>query len=199
MSLRTFVTSKRFVAAAAIPAAVLTSGLMVWSSSYSAFSATTTNPTSNWAAGNVVLSDDDAGTAMFNASNLKPGQSAAKCIVVSSTGSLASTVKLYGTDYAQTRGLGDNLALKIEEGTGGSFNSCTGFAAASTAFDGTATAFSTRSSFATGVGTWAPAGASPASPVTRTFRVTYTLAAGTPDSAQGGTAALGLTWEAQNS
>ena len=188
---------KKIVAAVAVPAALLASGGMVWAASYSAFSATTSNPTNNWTAGTVALSDNDSETALFTATNLKPGSSAARCITVTSTGSLASTVKLYGTDYATTNNLAANLNLKVEEGSGSTSADCTGFTAAGAAiFDGTLTSFSTtRTSFANGAGTWAPA----AGTQTKSYRVTYVLNANTPDSAQGGTARVGLTWEAQNS
>jgi hypothetical protein len=189
-------TPKKLVAGAAVPVAVLASGGLVWQSSYSAFSATTANPTNNWSAGSVALADDDSNTAMFNASNLKPGSTGSKCLVVTSSGSLASTVKLYATNYSTTKSLADSLNLKVEEGTGGSFSDCTGFTAGTTIYDGTAAAFGTsKTNFATGVGTWAPAGGN----ATKTYKVTYTLSAGTPDSAQGGTAAVGFTWESQNS
>jgi hypothetical protein len=191
------ITRKQLVAGAAIPAAVIASGAMVWQSSYSAFSATTVSPTSNWTSGTVALSDDDSNTALFTASNLKPGATATKCIAVTSTGSLASSVKLYGTSYATTNALADNIALKVETGTGATTASCTGFTGASTLFDNTLSSFgTTKTSFATGVGTWAPTGSASE---TKSFRITYTLNAATPDSAQGGTAALGFTWESQNS
>src|SRR4029079_4491080 len=123
MSVR-HLSTKKLVAAAAIPAAVLASGGMVWASSYSAFSATTASPTNNWTSGTVALSDDDSNTAMFNATNLKPGASGTKCIAVTSTGSLASTVKLYGTSYSTTKDLSSNINLKVEEGTGATSGSC---------------------------------------------------------------------------
>ena len=188
---------KKLVAAAAVPAALLASGGLVWSASYSAFSATTSNPTNNWTAGTVALSDNDSETALFTATNLKPGATAARCITVTSSGSLASTVKLYGTDYATTNNLAANLNLKVEEGSGSTGADCAGFTAAGSAiFDGTLTSFATtKTSFATGAGTWAPA----AGTQTKSYRVTYALSANTPDSAQGGTARVGLTWEAQNS
>jgi hypothetical protein len=190
------ITPKKLVAGAAVPLAVMVSGALVWQSSYSAFSASTTSPTNNWAAGSVALADDDSNTAMFNATNLKPGATGSKCIVVTSSGTLASTVKLYGTSYSTTKSLADSINLKVEEGTGGSFSNCTGFTAGSTIFDGTASSFGTsKTDFASGVGTWAPAGGT----ATKTYKVTYTLSPSTPDSAQGGTTALGLTWESQNS
>lgn len=204
MSVRQFLTSKRFVAAAAVPVAVLATGGVVMASSYSAFSATTTNPTSNWTAGDVALSDDDANTAMFTASNLKPGSTGAKCIVVSSRGSLPSAVKLYGTGYsasgAASQSLADNLNLSIEEGSGGSFSNCDGFNGTSI-FNGSAASFgSSKTSWSTGVGSWAPAGvARGGQALTKTYKITYTVASNTPDSAQSGSVSLGLTWEAQNS
>ncbi len=193
-------TSKKVVLAAAIPVALVASGALVLQASYAAFSATTTNPTENWSSGTVSLSDDDTGTAMFNATNLKPGATGTKCIAVTSTGSLASTVKLYGTSYATTKALGSSLNLTVEEGTGATFGSCTGFtpiASGSQVFSGTLDSFgTTKTSFATGVGVFAPTGTGNE---TRVYRITYTLSGSTPDSAQGGTASLGLTWEAQNS
>jgi hypothetical protein len=190
-------SAKKLIVGAAVPMAVVASGALVWQSSYSAFSATTASPTNNWSAGTVALSDDDSNTAMFTAaSNLKPGATGTKCIAVTSTGSLASTVKLYGTAYDTTNNLAANINLKIEEGTGATTASCTGFTGATTLYDGAMSTFgTTKTSFATGVSSWAPTGGT----ATKSYRITYTLSAGTPDSAQGGTAALGFTWESQNS
>jgi hypothetical protein len=191
------VNKKRLVALAAAPVALLASGGMVWAASYSAFSATTVNPTSNWTAGTVALSDDDSNTALFTASNLKPGATGTKCIAVTSTGSLASTVKLYGTSYATTNALAANINLKIEEGTGATTASCAGFTGGSTLYDGAMSTFgTTKTGFATGVSSWAPTGSANE---TKSYKVTYALSSTTPDSAQGGTAALGFTWESQNS
>ncbi len=91
-----FVTPFRAKIAAwiAIPAALVASGIVVGTASYSAFSATTSNPTSNWSAGNVNLTDDDNNVALFTATGLKPGSTGTNCIAVTSTGSLPSTVKL---------------------------------------------------------------------------------------------------------
>jgi hypothetical protein len=189
--------SKKLVVGTTVPLAILASGALVWQSSYSAFSATTANPTNNWSAGTVALSDDDSNTAMFTASNLKPGATGTKCIAVTSTGSLASTVKLYGTSYATTNGLAANINLKVEEGTGATSSSCTGFTGGTTLYDGAMSTFgTTRTSFATGVSSWAPTGSGSE---TKAYRITYALSSSTPDTAQGGTAALGFTWESQNS
>lgn len=145
---------------AAIPAAMLASGALVATGSYSAFSATTSNPTNNWSVGTVALSDDDTNVAMFTATGLKPGSTGTKCIAVTSTGSLASAVKLYGTAPATTNALSTSINLTVTQGTGGSFGSCTGFTALATGssiYTGTLAAFGTAATtFATGLGTWTP-------------------------------------------
>jgi hypothetical protein len=184
----------------AVPAAIAVSGLVVSQASYSAYSGTTVNPTNNWSSGTVALSDDDANTAAFTAANLKPGSTGTKCIAVSSTGSLASTVKLYGTTPTGTKNLAAHINLTITQGTGGSFGSCTGYtplATGSSLYTGTLDNFgSTYTSYATGLGTWTPSGTANE---TRTYQITYTVNTNAPDTTQNGTAALGLTWEAQNS
>jgi hypothetical protein len=184
---------------AAVPAALLVSGLIVGQASYSAFNSTTSNPTSNWSAGTVALTDDDAGVAMFNATGLKPGSTGTKCIAVTSSGSLASNVNLYGTSAATTNALSTYIHLTIVQGTGGTSGSCTGFtplASGSSLYSGTLASFATTSTnFATGLGTWTPTGTAPE---TRTFEFAYTVDAATPNTSQGGTAAIGFTWEDQN-
>ncbi|KQO84480.1 MULTISPECIES: hypothetical protein [unclassified Frigoribacterium] len=190
----------RLAAWIAIPAALVASGVVVSQASYSAFSSTTVNPTSNWTAGSVALTDDDNNTALFTAANLKPGSTGTNCIAVTSTGSLASTVKLYGTNATTTKDLASNITLSVVQGTGGGFGTCSGFTAlgqGASLYSGSLAAFGTSSTnFATGVGTWAPTGTASE---TRTYQVTYTVSPSAPNTTQGGTAALGLTWEAQNS
>jgi len=192
--------AKRLVQWGAVPTALLGSSALVWNASYSAFTAKTDNANNNWSSGTVQLSDDDSNTAMFNATNLKPGQSGEKCIAVTSTGSLPSAVKLYGTTYSQTKALGANIDVTVEEGSGASFGSCASFVPLGTGaeiFDGTLDNFATtKTSYANGSGVWQPNGSGSE---TRSYRITYTVKSSTPDSAQGGTAAIGFTWEAQNS
>ncbi|MBD8729144.1 hypothetical protein [Frigoribacterium sp. CFBP 13707] len=200
----------RLAAWIAIPAALVASGLVVSQASYSAFSSTTANPTSNWTAGSVALTDDDGGTtadgstgaAMFQATNLKPGSTGSKCIAVTSTGSLASAVKLYSSSYSTTKALGDNITLNITQGTGGGFGSCTGYTpaqgAAGAVYSGTVAGLSTAATnYGNGVGTWATVGGT--TPEVRTYQVTYTVNSAATNAQQGGTAAIALTWEAQNS
>lgn len=190
----------RLLTVGAVVAGLAASGALVWHASYSAFSAQTTNPSSNWSAGTVALTDDDSNTALFNASNLTPGATGTKCIAVTSTGSAASAVKLYGTNPSTTKNLSKYINLTITQGTGGTFGSCTGFnklASGSNVFSGTLEAFgTTKTDYTSGAGDWAPTGSASD---TRVYQITYTLDAATPNTSQGGTAGLGLTWEAQNS
>ena len=186
---------------AVIPLALVASGLVVSQASYSAYSDKTSNPTSSWTSGTVALSDDDSSTALFTATNLKPGSTGEKCIVVTSTGSLPAVVKLYGTGAATTKALSSSLNLTITQGSGGSFGSCTGFTAltsGASVYTGTVAGFaSAATGYSSGAGSWTTAGG--AASESRTYKISYSLADNAPDSTQGGTASLGFTWEAQNS
>ena len=62
---------------------------------FSAFSSTTSNSGNTFTAGTVAIGDNDVGGVMFNLSNQKPGVTTSKCIKVTYTGSLDSTVKMY--------------------------------------------------------------------------------------------------------
>lgn len=188
-------TAKRAVQLGAAPVAVLAAAGLVWNASHSAFSDTTSNPTSNWAAGTVDLTDDDTNTAMFNVTNLKPGSTGSKCIQVTSSGSLPSAVKLYTSNYSNTNALGSYIDVKVEEGTPGNFSSCGSFSGTAIANDTLAALSAARTNFSNGVGSWTTTGGSSE---TKTYKFTYTVKTSTPDSAQGGSAALGFTWEAQN-
>lgn len=192
---------------AVIPAALLVSGLAVSQASYSAFSATTAGPINNWKAGTVKLADSAAG-AVFNATGaLAPGNTETKCITVAYEGSLASTVKLYAKDFntpAPAIDISPWINLVITEGdlVGGTGDpgDCTGFTPLTPApapFQNTLQVFG-ATTFANGVGTWQPAGASPETPVKRTYKIDYTVNGDTPAEAQGGTASVSFTWEAQN-
>ena len=190
----------RLAALIGVPVALVASGAVVSTASYSAFSSTTENPTSNWATGSVALTDDDGGTALFSATNLKPGSTDAKCITVTSTGTLPSTVKLYGTGATSTKDLAANTTLTVEQGTGGSFGSCTGFTPATTGgtlYNASLASFATtHSNYANATGGWVTAGGTTAE--TRTYRISYTVSPTLANTSQGASASLGFTWEAQN-
>lgn len=150
--------------------------------------------------GGVALADDDSGTALFTATALKPGASAAKCILVTSTGTLESTVKLYGTDMTATKSLDRHLNLVLEQGTGSTRGGrCGDFVpdpGAANRFAGTLAGFAAlHTDFSTGFGTFAPSGAGQQ---TKIYRITYIVDAAIPNTAQASTASMALTWEARS-
>ncbi|MEQ1737706.1 MAG: hypothetical protein ABL886_15035 [Rhodoglobus sp.] len=179
-----------------IPLALVASGLLVAQASYSAYSTTTANPTSNWTTGTLALTDDDSNTALFTASSLVPGSTGTKCIVVTSASTVPTTIKLYGTTPSTTLALSTWIDLTVTLGAGGSNATCTGFVADITnpsVYSGTLAAFGTSAtSFSNGLGVWAPAAAG-----SKTYRFVYTVNSAAPNSTAGGTAAIGFTWEAQ--
>lgn len=187
----------RSVGLVAVVGALAGTSALVWQASYSSFSSTTSNTGNTWSAGSVILNNDSS-TAMFTATRLKPGSTGVKCIAVTSTGSLASAVKLYGTSYSATNGLGSALNLTVTQGTGATSSSCTGFTADtsnSSVYSGTLAGFSAATSYSNGLGTWAPTGTASE---TKSYQFTYTVDPNAANSVQGGTAAIGFTWEAQN-
>ncbi|MGD9736551.1 MAG: TasA family protein [Solirubrobacterales bacterium] len=94
---------------------------------FGAFSATTQNAGNEISAGTVVLSDNDAGSAMFNITNAKPGETWTRCIKILYSGSLPATIHMY--ELGGQGPLSPYLNLKLEQGTQAesTFPSCTGF------------------------------------------------------------------------
>jgi hypothetical protein len=178
--------------------ALFTLGL-VGQASYASFTSKVSNSGNGLSVGTVNLTDDDSGSALLSLTNLKPGSTGSRCIAVTSSGSLTASVKLYASDVVTTKGLGSYITLTITQGTGASFGSCSGFtalASGSAVYSGTVTAFTAAATgYSNGVGSWTPTGTSSE---TRSYQVAYAVSSSTPDTAQGGAATFGLTWEAQN-
>jgi hypothetical protein len=182
---------KMMVVGLTVAGGIAVSSGVMWQASSAAFTAQTGNSANGWDAGTVALSDDDSGTAMFAATNLRPGSTGEKCISVTYSGSLSASVKMYSS--AVSGGLAPYVDLVIEEGTGGDSSSCAGFTPSGTAYTGTLDAFGTASTdFGSGVGAFAPGG--PAE--TNTYHISYTVNAAAPDSVQGASADATFTWEA---
>jgi hypothetical protein len=179
----------RTVVVAALMAGVLASGMLVWGSSSAMFSGNTGTPSNSWAAGSVSLSDDDSATAMFAVAGIVPGDSGSECITVTYTGNITANVRLYAT--LGGTGLGTYLDLVVDQGTGGSSASCTGFAMEATTSATMAAFAAARTNYATGFGTWAPT----ANGQTRTYRIAWAIQGNT--AALNKTATFTLTWEAQ--
>ena len=87
---------RSWLAGTALAALVLASAV-VWQAGYATFTVTTAPVTTTVSSGSVAVGDDDAGTALFSVTGLRPGASATRFIAVTSTGSAPSVVRLYGT------------------------------------------------------------------------------------------------------
>lgn len=173
-------------------AAFLMVGAVVIVGSRSAFSDTTDNTGNSWTAGTVIITDDDAAAAMFNATAMAPLDSVTECIVVTYSGTLVpADVVLYGVSGGT--GLDAYLDVTIEEGSGGVFGNCTGFILNSTPYTGTLANFSaTHTNFGNGIIGWSPA----VNPESKTYRITVSLQDN--NAAQGLNGTATFTWEAQN-
>jgi predicted ribosomally synthesized peptide with SipW-like signal peptide len=170
---------------------------------FSAFSSQTDNPGNTITAGTVTLEDNDGGSALYALTAAKPGDSKTSCIKVTYKGSLPATVKLYTPSSIGE--LGPQVTLKVEAGTqaSGSFPSCENFtpaASGATLYEGTLAAFATeKNSYATGISTFPASATKWLTNDAVVYRVTATLSASAPDSAQGKTTGAHLIrWEAQN-
>jgi hypothetical protein len=154
---------------------------------YSAFSATTSNGGNSMQAGTVSITDDHTASSMLALTNAKPGDTTTGCIKVTYTGSLPADVRMYATP---TGALAPYLNVTIKRGTGGSYPSCTGFAAQTTTFTGTLSTLPASWSAATSE-SWVQN-------EVHSYQVAVTLDPNAPASAQGTSAGVSFTWEARN-
>ncbi len=117
-------------------AAALVIGLVAGGATWSAFNAQTANSGNTFTSGTVTITDNDAGSAMFNLAGMRPGTPVSKCIKVTYTGSLTSGVKMYGAVTGGT-GLEAYLQVTVTRGTvsSGAFPDCTSFTADSTNYN----------------------------------------------------------------
>lgn len=175
--------------------AALLIGLGTWA----AFSSTTSNPGNSFAAGTVVLTDNDGGSAMFNLTGLKPGDTDSKCIKVDYSGSLPAGVKLYGTNSGA---LGQYLDLKVTRGTisSGAFADCTNFTADATDYNGDGAGVIYDSDLASYPATYAAGITDPTASWTNPEQHAYMFTVTQQDNnaAQGQSATATFTWEARN-
>jgi len=179
---------------AAVVVSVAMVSMLIINESRAAFTATTENTGNGFAAATITLTDNDGGsTAMFNVSNMVPGQSVVSCIEVTYTGSVTTNgVKVYRGAYTDSGSFADHLDIQIEEETTGAataFNDCTGFVGAAVA--GLTTIASMPTTYGTGVGTWTPTATA-----SQWYKFTVTLGTDTPNTEQGeSVSALPFTWE----
>jgi hypothetical protein len=180
--------------AATIVASLLAMTAVVATTSRAAFSDTESNGGQTMKAGTVVLSDDDADSKMFNIDPMKPG-TVTKCINVTYSGNLAADVKLYAAVGGD--GLAGYLTTVIDVGTGatgGASLDCTNYVQGSNLYNGLLSGLS-ATNYGNGLGGFTVA-TNPTASVTKSYRISQTLAS--DNAAQGKSATLTFTWEAQN-
>ena len=193
---------RTIAALSAGPIAVLIAGGLVWQGSQAAFTATTRNSGNSWSTGSVFLTDDDLGAAAFTVENIVPGQTGEKCIVVTANSDVAGEVRPYSENLIAANGLEGRIFLKLEHGTGGSFNNCTGFTAAGTAITEQTllTMAATNHDYATAGTPWQTVGTAGE---TKSYRATWRfdttgMTQEQINALQGARVGLDLVWELQS-
>jgi hypothetical protein len=194
---------RRAVRAVSPFAALLVAALLIWQGSNAAFSATTDNTNDAWATGNLALTNNGGGTvysgttaALFTESNLKPGDTGAKCITVQSSGSLPGSLKLYrgaitGTNSAALSAVLDVTvdAVAVAAATNVQAN-CTGYTGGTSGvvFNGTLSGM--PSTYAAAAGTAVAGGTQRV-----VYRIGWTINTSAGNSVQSSSAQANLTWE----
>ena len=196
---------RRAMRAATPLAALLIAALLVWQGSNAAFSATTDNTANAWSTGQLALTNNGGGTTyagsttgVFAETNLKPGDTGAKCITVESTGTLPGDMRFYrgavsGTNSAALSAVIDVTvdAVAVASSTNVQAN-CTGYTGGTSGavYNGTLNGMST---------TYAGAGGTSVALAGGTERVVYrigwTINSSAGNSVQSSSAVADLVWE----
>jgi Camelysin metallo-endopeptidase len=170
----------RLIAALAAVAGLLLAAIIILLVSRTTFTAQTQTGTSSFSTGNVSLTNDHEDSAVFTATNLRPGDTGTQVVRVDYTGSLESEIRMYA--QAGNQALDQHITVNTGtvEGTYGA-PTWTGTLAGLKALD-----------YSTGALPWSVTG-----PASRFYEFTYTLNAGTPDAMQDQTTEAVFTWEAR--
>jgi predicted ribosomally synthesized peptide with SipW-like signal peptide len=178
-------------------------GVVSGAATFSAFSSQTSSSANSFSAGTVQLTDNDLDVAMLSLSNAQPGATDTSCILVTYSGSLSSTVRLYG---AVAGALAPYLTLTVTRGDDPTpvFDDCNGFVADSTDYVGAGAGVVYQGSLSAFPASYAaglvdPLAASPetwTTGETHTYRFVVSLA--DDNGAQGLSATAAFTWEARN-
>lgn len=186
----------------ATPIAIVAAAALVWQSSYAAFSGTTRNSGNSWSTGSVALTDDDSGSARFQATGMVPGATDTKCIAVTANATVPGVVKAYAVNpVASAVNLQNYVKVSVKYGTGGGFGSCDGFTAAGVSIpEMSLESLAQFSDYANGAGSWPVVAGSQ----TRTYEITWTfdttgLSQSQLDGLQGAQTGIDFQWELQSS
>lgn len=181
----------RLAALLGVPVAVIASTALVVRASLAATVATVDVGGNGWRTGVVTLTDDAGGTALFNASDIVPGDHGETCIRVDYGGDLAADVRFW---VEASGALAPALTFTVEEGTGTGGGSCVDFTPSATLYGpGTLSDLTTQhGDLAHGFSSWAATGAE-----SRTYHLSWTFAGG--NGYQGTSATASFVWRATQS
>lgn len=166
---------------------------------FAAFTATTTNSSNRIDSGTVKVDQHAGAVTLYSVTNQKPGDATVRCVRVAYTGSLAASIKLYGSTVTN----GTLYNLRVERGSGlttvDGTMSCAGFVFGSDLY-ATGPLGSFATTYAAGYDGKA-AGAAWNNPDTVDYRFTITQNDDTTANAHTTVTSSGLhtfTWEARN-
>jgi hypothetical protein len=134
---------------------------------------------------------DGTGQDLFP--RLVPGQTVSRCTTVTYFGDAPGSLSASADQVSGTRGLDRLIGIRLEEGSAAAVAGCDQMSHTRVLFAGPMSTFPT-----VGRGTGAVDMTGSGRQATR-FRITYSLPAGTPNSAQGGTATFRIRWSVQGS
>ncbi len=196
---------RRALRAATPLAALLIAALLVWQGSNAAFSATTDNTANAWSTGSLTLTNNGGGTTyaasttgIFAQTNLKPGDTGAKCITVHSGGTLPGSLRMYrgavtGTNSAALAAVLDVTvdAVVVSSATNVQAN-CTGYTGGTSGavYNGTLNGMSTTYAGASGTAVALSGGAQRV-----VYRIGWTVNSSAGNSVQSSSAQADLVWE----
>jgi len=169
---------------------------------YAAFTATTDNTANTISSGTVAIQDDDSGGVLMSLSNAVPNDQATGCVKITYTGSLGSTIRLYGT---VSGALAPYLTLTVTRGTQASpaFPACTGFSADATNYIGQGAGVVFRGALSTYPSTYAAGAVDPTAGTPETWTTSelrtyhFNVVLQNDAAAANKSASAGFTWEAR--
>ena len=196
---------RRALRAAAPLAALLVAALLVWQGSNAAFSAITDNTANAWTTGSLTLTNNGGGTTyaasttgIFAETNLKPGDTGAKCITVHSGGTLPGSLRIYrgavtGTNSAALAAVLDVSVDAVVVGAATNVQAnCTGYTGGTSGavYTGTLNGMSTTYAGAAGTSVALTGGAERV-----VYRIGWTVNSSAGNSVQSSSAQADLVWE----
>ncbi len=162
-----------------------------------AWSDDTDNGANRIKAGTVVLTNDAGGTAVYSVNAATPGTTMTRCVVVSYDGTLPARVKLFGS---VSGGLAQHLTLEVVRGTKApaANGDCTGFTADTANHAGLGAGVVWRGTLDTFPGSGAPLVDPQTWNLDDDHAYQFRLTMSSAEAAQGLSATMSFTWEAEN-